>query len=453
MRQGDMLPPPLKGGDRPSTAASGGRAQGGSSCEAIRGGIPDLCYSTGARSNEAVGESLSATLSPRGRGACLQLLIAGLLFCTTGASCTRTMRSPFAAWQPPAPQVLMTGSSLEQVIAAVNANAARIQSIQTNNASITVPGMPGIPLLGGKIAAQRPGRFHLVAGTALTGDEVDMGSNDDHFWFWVKRNEPPAMFYARHDQFAGSAAQQLMPIEPQWLLDAIGFAEFRPGDVHNGPRPLGNGKVEIDSVMQTRTGQLTKRTVVDATRALVLEQHVYDARGTLVASAVAKKHRYYEKLNINLPEDVTIRIPASDLSLSIAMGSVEVNTLGENPQLWAMPSKPGTPLTDLGATQANAAMPRMGDQIADANWYGPGPAGGQLPPAAMPGPAASAPSTASPPAMPESATAPVAAGSTPQFLQPSGIELPAASVAQQPASPGVQQLPAAGVTSSGAFMR
>ena len=44
-----------------------------------------------------------------------------LVFCTTGASCTRTMRSPFAAWQPPAPQVLMTGSSLDQVIAAVNA--------------------------------------------------------------------------------------------------------------------------------------------------------------------------------------------------------------------------------------------------------------------------------------------------------------------------------------------
>ena len=227
-------------------------------------------------------------------------LLLGLVFCTTGASCTRTMRSPFAAWQPPAPQVLMTGSSLDQVITAVNANAARIQSIQTNNASITVPGMPGIPLLGGKIAAQRPGRFHLVAGTALTGDEVDMGSNDELFWFWVKRNEPPALFYARHNQFAGSAAQRLMPIEPQWLLDAIGFTEFRPGDVHTGPTALGNGKVEIQSVMQTRTGQLTKRTVVDATRAWVLEQHVYDAQGTLIASAVAKSHKFYQQANISL---------------------------------------------------------------------------------------------------------------------------------------------------------
>jgi hypothetical protein len=61
------------------------------------------------------------------------------LFCTTGASCTRSLRSPFAAWTPPAPEVLATGSSLDQVIAAVNQNAARINSYQTNNASITVP--------------------------------------------------------------------------------------------------------------------------------------------------------------------------------------------------------------------------------------------------------------------------------------------------------------------------
>lgn len=383
-------------------------------------------------------------------GICLLL---AFVFCTSGASCTRTMRSPFAAWQPPAPQVLMTGSSLDQVIAAVNANAARIQSIQTNNASIAVPGMPGIPLLGGKIAAQRPGRFHLVAGTALTGDEVDMGSNDQQFWFWVKRNEPPALFYSRHDQFAGSAAQRMMPIEPQWLLDAIGFAEFRPGDAHTGPTALGSGRVEIQSVMQTRTGRLTKRTVVDATRALVLEQHVYDQQGTLVASAVAKTHKYYDKLNINLPDDVEIRIPASELSLSISMGTVEINTLGENPQLWAMPSKPGVPLVDLGASQANAATPRMGDQITDANWYGPGPAVGQIQTGASPVSVPIAPPVAAYATPSQTAAAPHGITPAPQFIHPSGVELPAASVARQNPYPGVRQLPAGGVTGSASLTR
>ena len=34
--------------------------------------------------------------------------------------------------------------------------------------------------------------------TALTGPEVDLGSNDELFWFWVRRNEPPAVYFARH---------------------------------------------------------------------------------------------------------------------------------------------------------------------------------------------------------------------------------------------------------------
>ncbi|BBO32117.1 hypothetical protein [Lacipirellula parvula] len=400
-------------------------------------------------------QNLSSNLSLQGRGILSTLLLLGLVFSTTGASCTRTMRSPFTAWQPPAPQVLMTGSSLDQVIAAVNANAARIQSIQTNNASITVPGMPGIPLLGGKIAAQRPGRFHLVAGTAITGDEVDMGSNDDLFWFWVRRNEPPALFYARHSQFAGSAAQQMMPIEPQWLLDAMGFTEFRPGDQHTGPVPVGDGKVEITSVIQSPTGQLTKRTVVDATRALVLEQHVYNAQGTRIASAVAKSHYYSEPLKISLPQKVEITMPAADLSLSIDMGTIEINTLAENPQLWAMPSKPGVPLTDLGAIQTSAAPQRMGDQLTGANWYGPGPAAGQTPPAAVYGQAPSipmapphtnAPLAAMPQAMPSSPA--------PQFVPPNGVELPAAQVATQPSPYAIpQQLPSGGVSDAGAFVR
>lgn len=390
-----------------------------------------------------------------GSGTIRAVLMLALLFTTTGASCTRTMRSPFTAWQPPAPQVLMTGSSLEQVTSAVNANAARLQSIQTNNASINVPGMPGVPLLGGKIAAQRPGRFHLVASTALTGDEVDMGSNDDLFWFWVKRNDPPALFYARHDQFAGSAAQQMMPIEPQWLLDAMGFAEFRPGDAHDGPLPLSNGKVEIKTVMQTRTGQLTKRTVVDATRAWVLEQHLYDAQGQLVASAVSKSHRYYPQANVSLPQEVEIRIPASELALSIDMGTVEINTLGDNPQLWAMPSKPGVPLTDLGAAQASAATRRMGDQLADANWYGPGPAAGQaiIPvqqPAAAVGSPAPQPSGVAIAVIPSPMSQ--ANGPPPQFVPPSGVEVPVLATQPHPYT-AAQQLPAGGVSDSSAFVR
>jgi hypothetical protein len=280
-----------------------------------------------------------------------------IVFCGSGATCNRAFRNPFGQIGPPAPEVLVGGSSLDQVVAAVNQNATRIASYQTNNASITVPGVPGIPLLRGNIAAQQPGKVRLQASTALTGSEVDLGANDELFWFWVKRNEPPALYFSRHDQFAGTAAQQVLPIEPQWLIDALGLMQFSPHDRHEGPFPHGNDALEIRSIVQTRGGQMSKITVVDARRAWVLEQHVYDATGSLVASTRANDFRYYPEVGVSLPQDIDLRVPSAQLSLSIDVGTVSINTLAANPELWSKPVLSGYPQIDLGSAAPGSIAP------------------------------------------------------------------------------------------------
>jgi hypothetical protein len=320
---------------------------------------------------------------------------------------------------------------LDQVISAVNQNTARVQSYQTNNASITVPGMPGIPLLRGNIAAKKPGNIRLQASTALTGPEVDLGANEELFWFWVKRNEPPALYMARHGQFCGSEAQKLMPIEPQWLLDALGFAEFRPIDRHEGPLPLGDGKIEIKSFVQGRCGPVTRRAVVDARRAWVLEQHVYDSNGTLVASAVARSHRYYPEIGVSLPQELEIRIPASDLSLAIDVGTVELNKLVDSPQLWTLPAINGAPPVDLGASRAAGVTPRFGDQLTRADWYGPGPAVG------------------SPPIVAATSVGTIA----PQFVNPGGAPVQVADPFDGQSPTGAQRLPSGGVAAQPPLVR
>ncbi len=288
------------------------------------------------------------------------LLLLLVVFCGSGAACNRSFCNPFAQVGPPAPEVLQPVTTLDQVIAAVNQNAARVVSYQTNNASITVPGMPGIPLLRGNIAAQAPGKVRLQASTALTGPEVDLGANDELFWFWVKRNEPPALYFSRHDQFANSAAKQVMPIEPQWLLDALGMMQLSPNDRHEGPFPHGpnsqdSGELEIRSVIQTRGGQMSKSTIIDARRAWVLEQHIYDATGTLVASTRATDHRYHPGVGVSLPQKIELRVPAAQLSLSINVGTVQLNALPNNPVLWSLPAI--TPQVDLGSAAAGSIAP------------------------------------------------------------------------------------------------
>ncbi|MEO2048193.1 MAG: hypothetical protein ABGX16_16695 [Pirellulales bacterium] len=296
---------------------------------------------------------------PTGMGAALLVL---WLFCCTGATCSHSLRNPFASLGPTAPEILPAEATLEQILGAVNQNTARIRSYSTNNASISVPGMPAIPLLRGNLVAQRPQRFRMIASTGLTGREVDLGTNDELFWFWVKSNEPPAVYFSRHDQFVGSAAQQTLPVEPAWFMSALGMVEFRSTDFHEGPRPRGNGTVEIRSVVNTATGKMTRSTIIDVKRAWVLQQHLYDQAGTLLASAIANSHRYYPDFGLSLPQKIEIRLPPVQLALSIHVGTVQLNSLVENPGMWEMPVISGSPQMDLSspgtiATPAAAVAP------------------------------------------------------------------------------------------------
>lgn len=372
--------------------------------------------------------------------------LAGLLliFCCSGATCSRSLRNPFSTVGPPAPEVLVPGAALEQVIAAVNQNSSRIQSYQTNNASITVPGTTVLPLLRGNIAAERPGKLRLQASTSLTGPEVDLGSNEELFWFWVRRNEPPDVYFARHSQYVGSAAQQVMPIEPSWLLDALGFAQFAPEDFHEGPIPHGNGTVEIRSVLQTRIGTLTKSTVVDAQRAWVLAQHVYDAQGTLLASAIARSHQYYPAANVSLPQKIDISLPTAQLALSIDVGTVQINQGTLNPALWQLPVLAGYRQVDLGSAPPGAVS-AMGAPGSTDIYTGASPAnfGITTAPDVTPATYYDAPPSASyvvPPAQViAGTTSPLVPNTQTQFAGPSP------AVVQPVAQPLQQQLPPGGI--------
>jgi hypothetical protein len=357
-----------------------------------------------------------------------RLAVVLLLFCCSGATCNRGLRNPFTPASPPAPEVLAVGASLEQVMAAVNQNASRIQNYQTNNATITIPGNAMVPALRGNIAAERPCNLRLQASTSLSGPEVDLGSNGELFWFWVKRNEPPALYFSRHNQFANSAAQQVIPIEPSWLLDALGFMQFVPTDFHEGPVARGNGTVEIRSVVQSPLGTLTKNTVIDDRRAWVMAQHIYDSKGTLLATAVARSHQYYPTLGISLPQEIDLTLPQAQMALTIEVGTVQLNQPTINPALWQMPTLTGYPSIDLGAAPVGSVSAigapgsRSLDSGAAPSWLGLEPSQDAMAAAYHPRP--DVPGLVLPPVTPTSATVPTPT-TPPAVVQPQFQRLPA----------------------------
>ncbi len=264
----------------------------------------------------------------------LVLLGAGIVGC-------RAVPSPEVSWAPTLPP----SPTLDQVAAVVNGNSAQIRSFIANQATLSGA---GFATLQAQIVFERPKRLRIRGATSLSGAEVDLGANDDLYWLWVRRGEPPALYYCRRDRYFQSAARRVMPVQPDWLIEALGITEIDLTAANQGPVPLAGGRLEIRSVRSSPEGPTTKVMILEASRGLVLGQYIYDSRGQLAAAAQAASHRRDPVSGLVMPRVVDIQIPRAQVTMRVNLGNVAINQVLPNPaELWTLPTYPGYPTVNL----------------------------------------------------------------------------------------------------------
>ena len=139
-----------------------------------------------------------------------------------------------------------------------------------------------------------------------------------------------------------------MPVEPEWLIDAFGLVSFDRSAPLEGPSRVGNGRVEIRSRSGPPGLETSRVTVIDDARGIVLEEHVYDARGVLLASAILSNHMFDPASGAKVPKHIDVRWPPAKLELAIDMADVNVNQLPADPrELFAKPTYSGYNEIDL----------------------------------------------------------------------------------------------------------
>ena len=268
------------------------------------------------------------------------LILIALVACT-GASCPRNRQLV----NDYAPIVFSEEPTLEDVIRAVNGNSARIERLESDGATLDIPSYPAIEA---NYAVERPRRFRLRAEAGVMGTVLDLGSNDDVYWMWARHSDEPGVFWGRHDEFYRSAAKQMLPIPPDWLIEAVGIVQLDPTGHHEGPYRNADGHLEVRSYIQTAGGGVTKLTVVDDTRGWVLQQHLFDHLQRPLASSLASGFDYDEITGASLPRHVQIHLPALELSFTLRTERHRINMLSGDPQqLWTPPQMPDSPLVDL----------------------------------------------------------------------------------------------------------
>lgn len=263
--------------------------------------------------------------------ACVMLLATG---CTLNRAALNA--PPVAFQQQP---------TLLQVVEQVNGNSSRVQQLHSEDVRLSIEGLP--ISLTANLDYDRPSRFRL-SGETFRGRELDLGCNDQEYWFWGRDNKPPTVFHGRQDQFFQSAAQQFLPMPPYWLAEALGVVYLDPNHEHTGPFASETpGLLQIQSYIPTPGGNLLRKLEIDQRRGLVMQQRIYDSNNQLLAAAQAKDFHYDALQSVSLPHRIAVQLPPAGLSFDFEVDRYTINQGATDPNLWTKPEIPNHRYRDL----------------------------------------------------------------------------------------------------------
>lgn len=270
-----------------------------------------------------------------------RLPAAGLLFLMLGLLCGGCARSPAIVNTPPPPTVFQETPDITALAAAINRTDA-IRELSTNSATVDVLSMSSVPKLSATMHLQRERNFRLKASVPIVmGMGIDLGSNADEFWFEVPEGMTPTLYHADHEQYARNLDRAILPVDPSWLIEAIGLARLDPNTVIAGPVTRTDGLIEVRNRVHTAAGSYQRVCFIEPSAGYITHLFLYSPNGRLVAKSFASEHEYFESVDSVLPHRVKIELfPATDppLALQLHVASYSINQLlSGDPQLFTMP--------------------------------------------------------------------------------------------------------------------
>jgi hypothetical protein len=219
-----------------------------------------------------------------------------------------------------------------QAIHALNVNAARCNALECADLEIECKqaGQTITPM--GRMVCQKPRNFYLqgkVAGNPV----VQMGSNSEEFWYWIRpQNEkaPPYLFHCSWDNYQrGMIRGMKLPFQPDWLMEVLGMGTFDEDPKHVKVTTKDN-VIEIEQQTTSPTGEaITKLTVIDRKNwkgdtPCVKEHQLLDKSGKLICSATVLETQVDPSTRAVYPMRVEVKWPAEQLEMRFTLRDAKV---------------------------------------------------------------------------------------------------------------------------------
>lgn len=275
-----------------------------------------------------------------------------------GASCYRG--KSVNDFSPP-PEIFSGAPTRQEITNAINRTDG-VTKLHSNSATIKVLSRPLLPSLRANLAIERPRRIRMRASLPVVmGSGMDLGSNEELFWMKIPEGMGTSLYFARHADYQQQLQRAILPVDPTWLIDALGMTHVDESQIESGPTERADGQYEIKIAQTMADGVYHRVLTVDARQGVVTELLLYGPDNRLLANATCDDFRFLKEANCSLPHNVQLRLTPNGwepMALKIEVGSYSVNQLlSDDPRLFAMPEDgherpidltriqpPGTPL-------------------------------------------------------------------------------------------------------------
>lgn len=157
----------------------------------------------------------------------LILLAAALTLAPTGCKWMEGLKGAVT----PARTGPLPERSADLFVSDLNQMAAAVQTIEFDRVSLSAASGPLIQqafTLEGDLYCAKPRQFRLRAGLKMAAGQLDIGSNDQYFWMYIKQAPDPNFVYCNHQDLATGRAQLPIPFDTEWVLQALGMTTYDP---------------------------------------------------------------------------------------------------------------------------------------------------------------------------------------------------------------------------------
>jgi hypothetical protein len=202
-------------------------------------------------------------------------------------------------------EISIKDQKMVEIIELINKRNSEIKTVYLANMPIKIRNMGFTIRASGEIAHKKEKFFRLIITHKITGKEMDLGSNQDIFWFWSKRISPPHLYFSKHENINNTNLKSAF--NPMLMIESLNISEIKIKEIKS-LRINDNNLFILEKRLSPTNETLDLVTIIDIATNKIVEKYLSNDSGKKIVKINYRQQKiffeYYEE-NISMEWDLT----------------------------------------------------------------------------------------------------------------------------------------------------